>query len=401
MAPRQANSLWQPPGWSPSGAVAFLRGLIEGGAALGAWANRASDARWGERLIALGLAPYTWRQLKTSGYADDLPGELGQALRGAYYTAAGDAELHTAELRAVLTRLATVGVTPVLFKGAALAHTAYPDPACRPMGDLDLWVTEEEMLLAQAALAATGYREHTKGERPPAMQRQMDGEVQLIGTGPGCGLVELHWGIFSGEWLRRTATVDSAGIRHRTRIVQIAGCSARSLAPEDAVIHLAVHLAVNHQMAFPGVRGVLDVAMLARAEQVDWHVLVERARNWRVATPTWLVLDLAEELFGLSGAAKLSGATTAIASLAPSRQRQALLRRFADIPHLLEGRDLTKGGQRLAFQLLLVDRTKDAARLVGRTLWPEGEWLRARYGAGAVGPGLRTRHLTRVARGRI
>ncbi len=28
------------------------------------------------------------------------------------------------------------------------------------------------------------------------------GELQLTSTAPGSGLVELHWGSFSGEWLR-------------------------------------------------------------------------------------------------------------------------------------------------------------------------------------------------------
>jgi hypothetical protein len=370
-----------------------LHGLLGDDPALRAWAQGAPDPAWAGWLGEQGLAPYTWQRLKSSGAASVLPPPLGQALRGAYYAAVADAELHAAELRDVLTQLAAAGVTPVLFKGAALAYTAYPDPACRPMGDLDLWVTAEAMPRARAALVAAGYREHAKSERPPDMQRDASGEVQLIGTTPGHGLVELHWGTFAGEWLRRTAAVDNANILCRAKTVVAAGCDAWTLDTEDALLQLAVHLAVNHQMAYPGVRGLLDVALLARAARVDWPALAERARAWQVATPTWLVLKLTDELLGLDGAEE------AICALRPTARREGLIHRFVDGQHVLEGRDMTGGPRRLAFQLLLVDQSRDAVRLVARTLWPENGWLRARYGR--AGPGVRARHLARALRGRI
>lgn len=393
MARQQAPRLWQPPGWAPAGAAAFLRALVEGDEALDAWVRGGPGEPWAQWLAALGLAPYAWHRLKASGCAASVAPELGKALRTSYYASVADTELHATEAREVLGRLADAGVAPVLFKGAALAYTAYPDPACRPMGDLDLWVPEPDMPLARSTLGAAGYREHVKAERPLDMQRQLGGEVQLTGTRPGSGLVELHWSMFSGEWLRRTAAVDNEGIRSRARVTQIAGCDALIPAPEDAAIQLAVHLAVNHQMAFPGVRGLLDLALLARTSNLDWTAVAARAQEWRVATATWLVLRLAAELFGLAGT------EAALVSLAPPAGRRVVLQRFVDGPHLLEGRDMTGGSRRLAFQLLLVDRARDAARLVGRTLWPEEEWLRMRYGS--AGAGVRGRHLARAARGAV
>jgi hypothetical protein len=385
--------MWQPPGWSPEGAVDFLRRLVNDDAGLGAWAQDGPDERWAEWLRGQELAPYAWRRLKETGYAGRLPASCATPLRGAYYAAAGDAELHRRELTVALARLREHGVTPILFKGAALAHTAYPDPACRPMGDLDLWVTAEAMPSARAALASLGYTEHGKDDRPLAIQAQMSGEVQLVGRAAGQGLIELHWGAFAGEWLRRTAAVDHRAIFCRARAGQIAGCEAWTMAPEDALIQLAVHLAINHQMAYPGVRGLLDVALLARTETVDWLALAARAREWRVATATWLVLSLTESLLGLPGA------EVAVAALAPFERKQAAIRRFVTAQSVLTGKDITGGPRRFAYQLVLVDRPHDAARLVGRTLWPERNWLRARYGT--AGPGVRVRHLAGAARGRI
>ncbi len=99
----------------------------------------------------------------------------------------------------------------------------------------------------------------------------------------------------------------------------VVGCPALSLAPEDALIQVAVHLAVNYQMAAPWLRGLLDVALLARAQAMDWTAVAERAAGWRVSTAVWLVLQLATDLLGLVEAAP------ALGRLAPAPLRRWLL----------------------------------------------------------------------------
>ena len=215
----------------------------------------------------------------------------------------------------------------------------------------------------------------------------------MVSSTAGRGLVELHWGAFAGEWLRQTAAVDSAALLCRTQPVQVAGCEAWVLAPEDALIQAAVHLAINHQMAYPGLRGLLDVALLVRSPEFDWAAVAERAGEWRVATATWLVLERTAVLLGLPGS------EDARRVLAPSPIRQGWLDRFVSVQHMLEGRDMTGGPRRLVFQLLLVDRPRDAIKLVARSLWPERAWLAARYGAAS--PLVRARHLVNAARGRL
>ncbi len=393
-APPKQPAVWRPVAWQPPAAAAFLAALAAGdGPALRAWAAAAPDPAWAGWLHGQGLAAYAFHQLRAAAALAGLPPALHAALRGHYYAAAGDAELHARELAAVLDILAAAGVTPIVFKGAALAFTAYPDPACRPMGDLDLWLADEAMPRCQAALEAAGYRQRVKAARPLALQAQRQGEIQLIGGRPGHGLVELHWGVFAGEWLRRVAAADSAGLRCRAVPVTLAGRPAWTLGPEDGIIQLAVHLAVNHQMAYPGVRGLLDVTLLAASAAVDWRAVAERAAAWRMAAPTWLVLSLAAELFGLPGA------EPAIAALRPGGARRSLLARFTGSAAALRGRDITHSPLRLLYQLVLVDRPADAARLVWRTLWPERAWLAARYGSTALG--VRVRHLLSAARGRV
>ena len=164
----------QPSVGYPQGAVSFLRALVAPDtAALGVWVTTARpDARWAEwlRRSAIGCRlPFTdcarlawWRACRRNS----------RGLRAAmYYNAAGEAELRTRELADALDVLGAVGITPVLFKGAVLAYTAYPDPACRPMGDLDLWIDLEAMPPGPGGAGGPGVRAAPEGGTPDELCR--------------------------------------------------------------------------------------------------------------------------------------------------------------------------------------------------------------------------------------
>lgn len=339
-----------------------------------------------------GLAALIWQDWQGRDAAG-ISAEFTLCLRTAYYMAVGDAELHRRELQTVLQSLRAEGLTALAFKGAALAYTVYPDPACRPMGDIDLWLEAGQMEDASAALQQLGYRAQHKTTRPQALMIRSRNELPMYGTCAGCGLVELHWGVFPGEWLLRTTRIDDAELWARAIPATLAGQPAMILSPEDNIIQVAVHLAINHNMSSPWLRGLVDIALLARHYAIDWDIVVQRARAWRVATPLWLVLSLAVDLAGLSEAADAARQLQA----APLRQR--LIRRFANAETLVEMRDLSASKWRYVFLLLLVDHGRDAARLIFRALWPERDWLQARYGR--YSRGLRLRHLLDAARGRL
>jgi hypothetical protein len=336
-----------------------------------------------------GLAALAWVRYQA---LTDLPGGIHAKLKHTYYTSlAGTALFHHAELILVLKALNDCGIVPAPFKGAALAFTVYPKSVCRSMGDLDLWVTDAEMDIAQQALESVGYQYRSKLDRPLAIMKLFMGERQMYGTRSGTGLVELHWGVFAGEWLRRTAMVNERAIRQRLRPAALLGQQVALLAPEDAVLQLAAHTAINHQFSLSALRSLVDVSLLVRHQPLEWSVLVQRAREWRVATATWRVLSLAVDLCGLAEAAE------ATRQLAPSRLRQKLIGLFANAESLVNNRNLSLSKWRYVYLLLIVDRKRDVVKLVYRALWPENEWLLARYGQG----GGRLRHVFDAARGKI
>jgi hypothetical protein len=314
-------------------------------------------------------------------------------LQHTYYSAVGDADLHQRELLSVLQALHAQDIWPIIFKGAALSWMVYPDPACRPMGDLDLWIKPDDLPAAQAVLSELGYQQIRNPIRPPELMERFGGEIHMVGTDSDTGLIELHLSVFLGEWLRHAAAIDEAAVRARAVRSSWHDCRVDLLSAEDALIQLVIHLAVNHQLSFFTMRGLLDIALLARRQPIDWNAIVQRARVWRVATALWLVLSLTVDLAGLDEA------TEAARQLQPSTLRRRLLGRFANAESLVLMRDLSASKWRYVFLLLLIDRRRDAVKLIVRALWPERDWLIARYGRYSFTT--RLRHLFDAARGKI
>ncbi len=325
-------------------------------------------------------------------FAADLPADVVELLRAIYRQAVLLSMQRIAELRQLLDALAVVGICPVVFKGAALAHTLYPSPACRMMGDIDLWVTHAEMPAAIATLTDLGYQMHEQERRPHALTQQTDGEVQMLAGRPGQGLVELHWGVFPGEWLAHTTVVDRAGVRSRLVKGRLVDRPVYLLAPEDALLQLAVHASINHQMTKNVLRCLVDVALFSQ-QPLDWALVSQRATAWRVATAVGLTLELTQRIFDLPPLPEV------IQRLAPQGWQRCALEKFVSPQAIVEGQQLSANRRRFFYLLCATDRKRDSLRLVKHTIWPDAAWLAARYGRSDWT--MRLRHAANSATGNI
>jgi hypothetical protein len=321
--------------------------------------------RW---LVERGLAPLAYAH-----FQDTWPA-LAQALQAEAFATAAQSSLHFSRLQRIAAAFAEAELPVVLLKGAALAQCAYADPAQRSMADVDLWLPQAHMAEAISIMKALGFHHYGNGSRPLRLQLLAGGEV-TFGDDHG-GAVELHLAPFPGWWVQRTAAVDTGAIWERLQPIpggpaQVA--TMRQMAVEDMVIHVTVHLAVNHQFALFALRALLDIALVAQACPVAWGTVARRARQWRLATAVWTALSLLDQLVGVEGL------QAALAPLRPSRPRRGLLTRLVTPGSLLTGVDIRHSRQRFLLLLLLVDRPRDMIRLIFRTLWPEAAWLAARY----------------------
>jgi hypothetical protein len=298
--------------------------------------------------------------------------ELAGRLQTERFSTAGQNSLHWRNLQEINGKFIDADITAVLLKGAALAGTVYGGLEQRSMIDVDLWLREQDMGRGCSLMASLDFYATKNTNRPLALQVLSDGEIQYYSSDGASALVELHLSPFEGWWVKRTAAIDKAGLWARKETLD-QWRAFYQLAAEDMVIQVALHLAVGHQFGSQSIRSLMDIALTAKSRDVNWQVVAGRAKEWRLATAVWFVLFLVKQLIGAPGLEEV------LNKLQPSTWRRQQLHRFVSPQSILAGRDLRDYRERFLFLLLLVDRLRDAGRLVGRTLWPEDEWLAARY----------------------
>lgn len=195
-----------------------------------------------------------------------------------------------AVLRRLTQALDAAGIPFVVLKGAALAHLAYPEPALRPMGDIDIWTAPEFLDRAAQVLVQVGipYSSRMQARRATAKPLEQDTSRVLEDAGTSV-VVELH-GVVRSMLAVAPAWAGPAWARAAPR--DLGGISARVLHAEDMLTHLAVHTSDHHRFEM-GLRPLLDIALWLEREgkACDWSALAGRWR--RDGGLTWISLSLA------------------------------------------------------------------------------------------------------------
>ena len=262
-----------------------------------------------ERLIAEawrhGVLPLLFGHLRQLGRRTPIPDEAMHRMRQGYVRAAVRNQAHFAAIAVLIERAAAAKLEVILLKGAALAQTAYRDPALRPFADVDLLVRAEEIDRAKELLFAAGYElaPELLSER---FNRKFHANLPFVRRGERPVHIELHWKLsdaFSG------IAFDYKGLFDRAEL---------ALAPEDTLIYLATHLD-NHGYLN---RAILEYAAVDRlvmdelsqnrliwftdlheivcSQRLDWRVVQERAVEFGATTALAVTLRLLRKMFGTS-----------------------------------------------------------------------------------------------------
>jgi hypothetical protein len=181
---------------------------------------------------------------------------VGEELKSAFYVAA----VHHERLRFALAEIEDVfcrgGIPLVVLKGLSLAGWVYPDPACRPMDDIDLLVKPEHLQAASQLLTSLGYSDKIFGIedfRNPATGIVVDLHAELLNT-TRFPVRRAAWCPDLDAWWNRTRFLPS-----HTHV--------RSLHPHDHLVYLCHHAWLHH-----GLRkslGLVDVCLLLRKIEAD------------------------------------------------------------------------------------------------------------------------------------
>jgi hypothetical protein len=196
------------------------------------------------------------------------------------------------ELQQILSACEQEGIPVILLKGAYLAKQVYPEMGLRPMGDMDLMVHPRDLPRACAITEKFGYT--TSYAHSAEVEMAFSHDMPMYSKGNIFG-IEWHWHIADPG---SPYDIELNELWERAIPMQIEGIPCFGLAPEDLFLHLAFHLTGHHICLVP-LRFLADIDMLLGADSLhlNWQVIVERARRWRLERCVYLTLRLANECF--------------------------------------------------------------------------------------------------------
>jgi len=311
-----------------------------------AWFEQTRQLNWDDfavRAIAFGLAPQLHAVLKT--WDIPLPAKAMAKLAITYKAQAKRSEAIYAQLAQVLTACAAENLHPVCLKGIHLAATYYAKPALRPMNDIDLLFTLEELPQAEAVLLSLGYGGKHKSAETGArvtkhtstFRRENKGANGRFDMRPSVAAqrkrstpnpylsasldrtVEPHSSL-EESWFGLKVDI-TPGIRERTETAVLAQYPCRVLNPQDLLHHICLHFCFHLIQGAPSFVQLTDTLMITQANKVDWPIFMQRVQAAKTSGYVLAALSLAEKLIS----APIPEAILAqLASQTPSRLRQRI-----------------------------------------------------------------------------
>lgn len=247
-----------------------------------------------------------------------IPVEISAALRQ-YCDAARERNTYlAAELHAILSALADVGVTALPFKGVLLAEMLYGDLGQRAPGDIDFLVRPGDVTAACDVLLARGYRDAyvssvTMTTIQHELYRRYQCEYQFVRARDGA-VAEPHWAFAKRT---RAMDLDYPAQFARARKTMLAGVPISAHAPEDLLLLLCVHGGKHEWERLAWIR---DVAMLLERSAdlgLDVDLALARARKQGCARVLLLGVEVAHRLLGAPLSPGIRQAITGDRGVAP------------------------------------------------------------------------------------
>ncbi len=244
----------------------------------------ASDAAdWSCQIEAQGLGPLAYRWLSlpagTGSGRRATPPAVRERLAVAYTESLGAWLLRRQGLMGLLDVLAEPPAIPVVvLKGMALAISLYPDPALRPMNDIDVLVPIERIEEAARRMQTSGRRLVSTG-RPAEVAIAHGGELFFDDLTSSPPLrIELHMAPWN--FMPPHAAAAMVWFWQHATMVRWQEYSFLALDPTAQLLHLAAHLVHHGGSKQAPLLWSFDIHLLCllRGAEIDWTELLQQAR---------------------------------------------------------------------------------------------------------------------------
>lgn len=275
--------------------------------------------------------------LRSVGLADAfklLPSAAAARLEAARHWHSLYALKQMAAVKRLIAVLGEGGFNPIMLKGFALAHDIYPDPALRPLRDVDLLLSAEDVIRAQDLLLSHAHYRvaswaGTYGvEYAHQLPEVVDVDFELT--------IELHHRLDARNWAQEPLLLEL--IRAEPDVLKVMGVELRVPSARANFLHLLEHATLKHVFE-NGPLVLADLHYLAARARFDWDRLEAEADRMGLARALRLVATVAWQLGGRwmperlvdssgVGVANLEAARTAMLQDREVSEQNKLLRRI-------------------------------------------------------------------------
>jgi len=210
-----------------------------------------NETDWAQSLEVLELhrlTPLVAFALNQQGLMSNVPTPYQLKLQESYQSTTRINATLLLTLDVILKTLESHNVHPVVWKGAALADSFYPDPGTRQMGDLDFAIDPDKMEIATKVFHSLGFQIQKALETPDAIYFE-----NAMGV-----LCDVHHRVrlFEGkENIKLTVNLSPRKLSVNTFTV---------LEPNAMLVHLVVHMDGHFYETGPILQWIIDIAFVLR-----------------------------------------------------------------------------------------------------------------------------------------
>jgi len=240
-----------------------------------------------------GISPLVFSRLADLAKHYDISGYVMEELKKDYYLSATKNALAFDELKKFLILINQKEIQVIVMKGAALAETAYGNPALRPMSDIDLLIKKEDLHEVDGLFKKMGYSASDRSVDDVDFNSTYLTTLDYRNDVKNFTSFHIHWHFVNSTIDNEAYTkyIKMDDIRRDAIRAHIADTATWVMSPHHLLIHLSEHaLRVTHSLNKLSYFCDIDRAINYYGKGLDWNLLVRDSFTYRLNKMVYLTL---------------------------------------------------------------------------------------------------------------